>query len=160
MLYGFKSVFFMENNNQNLDKNIGENNDYLKIVFAQRNQEYGAYDLRKNYNTHLKNAVFGMIFTTFALAALAFFARPLLDVRQNYIPTMVMIKTDPTIAPLLAPPPPPPPPPRSTVYFLPPKLPAKTKRLTTMKDTQITKITTIQTTKTDTILLVKNSLIN
>ncbi|MBP1650928.1 MAG: TonB family protein, partial [Bacteroidetes bacterium] len=35
------------------------NSDFLDILFENRNKEYGAYDLRRQYNKRVRNALIG-----------------------------------------------------------------------------------------------------
>lgn len=44
-------------NNNNILKT-----DFLDILFKNRNKEYGAYELRKNYNNRLKKSILSMLF--------------------------------------------------------------------------------------------------
>lgn len=45
--------------------------DFLEIVFSGRNKEYGAYELRKNYNRRIK---FALIFTLSIVSTLSLFS--------------------------------------------------------------------------------------
>ncbi|NDE09725.1 MAG: energy transducer TonB, partial [Chitinophagia bacterium] len=49
--------------------------DILDIIFDGKNKQYGAYDLRKTYNSRLKNAVI----ITISLVLLAFLGTILSD---------------------------------------------------------------------------------
>ena len=50
------------------------------VVFEERNQEYGAYELRKNYNKRVSYIIVGMIVFSFALFGIKKFAdRPKTD---------------------------------------------------------------------------------
>jgi protein TonB len=101
--------------------------DVLDIIFEGRNKSYGAYDLRKSYNSRLTKA---LIYTG-ALALIIFLSTVFANVFKKSGPAdidvldtqMAEIKTE---AP---PPPPPPPPPKAPpppeinqVKFTPPKI--------------------------------------
>jgi periplasmic protein TonB len=47
-----------------MNTNQKNGNDYLEIIFAERNKDYGSYELRKNYKYRLRN---GMIATIVAI---------------------------------------------------------------------------------------------
>lgn len=104
--------------------------DLLDIIFDGKNKEYGAYELRKTYNSRIIKA---MIFTG-ALLLLIFLGSVFANFTKsskdeiNVIDTqMADIKKDEP--PPIAPPPPPPPPPKpppppevNQVKFTPPKI--------------------------------------
>jgi protein TonB len=97
-----------------------ERND---IVFSGRNQNYGAYDLRKNYNKRVTFIIGGMILFSIALFGLKKFAdRPQEEVVQEAIKVEQIDLTPPPPVDEQPPPPPPPPPPPMVemVKFTPP----------------------------------------
>jgi protein TonB len=93
------------------------------IVFAGRNQNYGAYELRKNYNKRVTFIVGGMILFSLALLGLKKFAdRPREEVVEEAIKVEQIDLTPPPPVEEQPPPPPPPPPPPMVemVKFTPP----------------------------------------
>ncbi len=97
-----------------------------EIVFAGRNQEYGAFDLRRIYNSNLLKAVAaGMFIFTIALFSpkiIALFTPTEAPV-ENIIITEVTLEQPPPLDENQPPPPPPPPveaPKIATTKFLPP----------------------------------------
>jgi periplasmic protein TonB len=100
--------------------------DILDIIFEGRNKEYGAYELRKTYNTRLTKA---LILTGILLAVLLipFVVSSLLpkstkpDVVEVVDTQIAEIKQkEPPPPPPIKPPPPPPPPAVNQVKFTPP----------------------------------------
>ena len=103
-------------NNVTLD----ERND---IVFSGRNQAYGAYELRKNYNKRVTFIIGGMIvFSLILLGAKRFADIPDEEVVQETIKVEQIDLTPPPPIEEQPPPPPPPPPPPMVemVKFTPP----------------------------------------
>jgi protein TonB len=103
-------------NNLTLD----ERND---LVFAGRNQGYGAYQLRRNYNTRVSYIVGGMlVFSILLLVAKKFIDRPQDEVVEEILKVEQIDLTPPPPLEELPPPPPPPPPPPMVemVKFVPP----------------------------------------
>ena len=102
--------------------------DILDIIFDGKNKQYGAYELRKTYNSRLKKA----IIITVSLVLLAFFATILSEfisknskVEIEVLDTqMAEVKKNDTPPPPPPPPPPKPPPPPeiNQVKFTPPKI--------------------------------------
>ena len=102
--------------------------DILDIVFDGKNKAYGAYDLRKTYNTRLKKS---LIFTA-SLLLLIFIGTVLANVINNkkdqnidVIDTQMaeLKKDEPPPPPPPPPPPTPPPPPEvNQIKFTPPKI--------------------------------------
>ena len=105
--------------------------DILDIIFDGKNKQYGAYDLRKTYNSRIAKA---MIFTA-AVLLLAFLGSVFANMNNKnskddieVLDTkMAEIKKDEPVP--VAPPPPPPPPPKpppppeiNQVKFVPPKI--------------------------------------
>src|ERR1041384_2545755 len=103
--------------------------DFLAILFDGRNKEYGAYDLRRQYDKRVRNAVLG----TLSVAVLVLGGYLI----NNYIraeeaknpkkPVIEQIKMediklpdDPKPPPPPPPPPAPPPPVKPSVQFTPP----------------------------------------
>lgn len=103
-------------NNVTLD----ERND---IVFAGRNQNYGAYELRSNYNRRVTLIVGGMMVFSLALLGLKkFIDRPQEEVVEEKLQIEQIDLTPPPPQEEQPPPPPPPPPPPMVemVKFTPP----------------------------------------
>jgi len=103
-------------NNVTLD----ERND---IVFAGRNQNYGAYELRSNYNRRVTLIVGGMMVFSLALLGLKkFIDRPHEEVVEETLKVEQIDLTPPPPQEEQPPPPPPPPPPPMVemVKFTPP----------------------------------------
>lgn len=94
-----------------------------EIVFAGRNQNYGAYELRKNYNIRVTYILSGMaVFGLLLFGAKKFADRPQ---EEEVTETMEVVQIDLTPPPPVEetppPPPPPPPPPMvEMVRFVPP----------------------------------------
>ena len=103
-------------NNVTLD----ERND---IVFEGRNQNYGAYELRRNYNKRVTLILGGMIlFSIVLMGVKKLVDRPKEIVEQEVLRVEQIDLTPPPPAEELPPPPPPPPPPPMVemVKFTPP----------------------------------------
>ncbi|MCE3258426.1 MAG: TonB family protein [Bacteroidetes bacterium] len=99
---------------------LDERND---IVFEGRNQEYGAYELRRNYNTRVTIIIGGMIlFSLFLFGLKKFSDRPKVEEKQEILKnTVIDITPPPPVEDQPPPPPPPPPPPMvEMVKFVPP----------------------------------------
>lgn len=102
--------------------------DILDIIFDGKNKAYGAYELRKSYNSRLTKA----LIITAALLLLIFLGSVLANVLEKYkdkstidvVDTqMAEIKKDEPPPPPPPPPPTPPPPPEvNQVKFTPPKI--------------------------------------
>ena len=102
--------------------------DILDIIFDGKNKEYGAYDLRKTYNSRLKNAVI----ITVSLVLLALLGTILSDFisKNSKVEIEVLDTQMAEVKKNDAPPPPPPPPPPKAppppeinqVKFTPPKI--------------------------------------
>lgn len=97
-----------------------------EIVFEGRNQEYGAFNLRKIYNSNLlKSVAAGLFIFTTALLAPKIIAllTPAEEVAEKVMITEVTLEEPPPLDEKAPPPPPPPPvePPKiATTKFLPP----------------------------------------
>lgn len=97
-----------------------------EIVFEGRNQEYGAFNLRKIYNSNLlKSVAAGLFIFTTALLAPKIIAllTPAEPVEEKVMITEVTLEQPPPLDEKAPPPPPPPPvePPKiATTKFLPP----------------------------------------
>ncbi|RFS21319.1 energy transducer TonB [Chitinophaga silvatica] len=103
--------------------------DFLDILFDGRNKEYGAYDLRRQYDKRVRNAILGT-----ASLFLIFFATYMISqwvkasegenlkkpVIQEIKMEDVKIPDDPKTPPPPPPPPAPPPPVKPSVQFTPP----------------------------------------
>ena len=83
--------------------------DILDIIFDGKNKQYGAYDLRKTYNSRLKNAVI----ITISLVLLALLGTILSDYisKNSKVEIEVLDTQMAEVKKNDAPPPPPPPPP-------------------------------------------------
>lgn len=102
--------------------------DILDIIFDGKNKAYGAYDLRKTYNSRITKA---LIFTVALIlllligSAIANKLKPKDDVKDMVVNESVLQKIQPNEPPPPPPPPPPklpPPPPVATIQFTPPKV--------------------------------------
>jgi protein TonB len=111
-----------------MDANKILNADILDIVFEGKNKEYGAYDLRKTYNSRLTKALLitlglGLLVFLISLLANALHSNTNKDFEVKDLTLTEVKKEDKK--PLPPPPPPPklpPPPPIATVKFTPPKV--------------------------------------
>ncbi|MCX6208920.1 MAG: energy transducer TonB [Bacteroidetes bacterium] len=90
--------------------------DILDILFDGRNKEYGAYDLRKTYNTRMRNALIGM-----GLVSFIFMGYNLIDKKDKKDDKPVFVQ-DMSLEKLKEPPPPEPPPPPPPPKQEPPKI--------------------------------------
>ena len=126
--------------------------DILDIIFDGKNKQYGAYDLRKTYNSRLKNAVI----ITISLVLLALLGTILSDyISKNSKVEIEVLDTQlaegkKNDAP---PPPPPPPPPKAPpppeinqVKFTPPKI---------VKDEEVKEDEKIEDIKEDQVISTK-----
>ena len=102
--------------------------DILDIIFDGKNKAYGAYDLRKTYNSRITKA---LIFTVALIlllligSAIANKLKPKDDVKEMVVNESVLQQVQPNEPPPPPPPPPPklpPPPPVATIQFTPPKV--------------------------------------
>ena len=103
-------------NNVTLD----ERND---LVFEGRNQMYGAYELRRNYNKRITLIIGGMILFSLVLLGLKKFSdRPRNEEQKETLKVEQIDLTPPPPIEETPPPPPPPPPPPMVemVKFVPP----------------------------------------
>ena len=101
--------------------------DILDIIFDGRNKEYGAYELRKTYNTRMRNSLFVIL----AICLLAFVGSLLADVVNRNKDAkaeakdieLVDLKEEKKPEPIVPPPPKPPDPPKVEIAkFTPPKV--------------------------------------
>jgi len=102
------------------DLTLDERND---LVFVGRNQNYGAFELRRNYNTRVTYIIGGMILFSIALFGLKKFVdRPQQEeVTETLKVEQIDLTPPPPIEETPPPPPPPPPPPLvEMVKFTPP----------------------------------------
>ena len=126
--------------------------DILDIIFDGKNKQYGAYDLRKTYNTRLKNAVI----ITISLVLLAFLGTILSDYisKNSKVEIEVLDTQMAEVKKNDAPPPPPPPPPPKAppppeinqVKFTPPKI---------VKDEEVKEDEKIEEIKEDQVISTK-----
>jgi protein TonB len=116
------------------------------VVFEGRNQVYGAYELRHNYNKRVMMILGGMILFSVALFGLKMFIdRPKTEeVKETLKVEQIDLTPPPPVEDVPPPPPPPPPPPMvEMVKFVPPVIkddaveeePQKT--IDEVKDTQV-----------------------
>lgn len=82
------------------------NADILDLLFEGRNKEYGAYELRRHYNSRLGRAILGMTGVVAVLFCFGFVSKN----RRVVTPPMMSDTVVLAQAPDVAPPPPPPPP--------------------------------------------------
>ena len=116
-----------------------------EVVFEGRNQVYGAYELRHNYNRRVVMILAGMIVFSFVLFGFKkFMDRPKEEVKETLKVEQIDLTPPPPIEDVPPPPPPPPPPPMiEMVKFTPPVIkddateeePQKT--IDEVKDTQV-----------------------
>ncbi len=102
------------------DVTLDSRND---LVFEGRNQEYGAFELRRNYNKRVTFIIGGMLVFSLALMGLKkFMDRPVEEeVVEKIVNTQIDLTPPPPIEEVPPPPPPPPPPPMvEMVKFVPP----------------------------------------
>ena len=126
--------------------------DILDIIFDGKNKQYGAYDLRKTYNSRLKNAVI----ITISLVLLAFLGTILSDYisKNSKVEIEVLDTQMAEVKKNDAPPPPPPPPPPKAppppeinqVKFTPPKI---------VKDEEVKEDEKIEEIKEDQVISTK-----
>ncbi|WPQ64882.1 TonB family protein [Chitinophaga sancti] len=105
------------------------NSDFLDILFENRNKEYGAYDLRRQYNKRVRNALIGsaalilLVIAGYAINTAIMKAErdnPNKPVIETIKMEDVKIPDDPKTPPPPPPPPAPPPPVKPSVQFTPP----------------------------------------
>ena len=126
--------------------------DVLDIIFDGKNKQYGAYDLRKTYNTRLTKA----LIITGTLAILVFLSSVFANMVNKNAPEeievldtqMAEIKTNEPPPPPPPPPPPkaPPPPEINQVKFTPPKI---------VKDEEVKEDEKIEEIKEDQVISTK-----
>ena len=126
--------------------------DILDIIFDGKNKQYGAYDLRKTYNSRLKNAVI----ITISLVLLALLGTILSDYisKNSKVEIEVLDTQMAEVKKNDAPPPPPPPPPPKAppppeinqVKFTPPKI---------VKDEEVKEDEKIEEIKEDQVISTK-----
>jgi periplasmic protein TonB len=100
---------------------------WIDIVFANKNKEYGAYQVRKNYARNIMlGIIFAIVFFTLAVSA-PLIVRLLTNTldelnKKKVVNTEVTLAEPPPVDEKTPPPPPAPPPPplRSTIKFTPP----------------------------------------
>ncbi|MEC5147173.1 TonB family protein [Chitinophaga sp. 212800010-3] len=103
--------------------------DFLDILFDGRNKEYGAYDLRRQYDKRVRNAIMGTV-SLFVVFFLAYMITQWVkasegeNVKKPVIQEIKMedvkLPDDPKTPPPPPPPPAPPPPVKPSVQFTPP----------------------------------------
>ncbi len=94
--------------------------DVLDIIFDERNKEYGAYDLRKNYQRRLMKAMASMLLVV-VLLLVAYMLVAAIKPKDNKLlvgPDLVLTNVEPPLPPAEPLPPPPPPPPVPSVKML------------------------------------------
>ncbi len=92
------------------------------VVFEGRNTEYGAHELRTNYNRRVMFILAGMIIFSFMLLGVKKFVdRPKEEIKETLKVEQIDLTPPPPIEDVPPPPPPPPPPPMvEMVKFTPP----------------------------------------
>jgi protein TonB len=104
--------------------------DLLEIIFADRNKEYGAYNLRKTYPKVIRNAtIAGILFFGLAVGGptlMTLFTKDKGDEKEDVTVKLENLPPPPPLDENKPPPPPPPPPPpepppQATIKFVPPK---------------------------------------
>ena len=107
------------------------NADLLDIIFEGKNKSYGAYNLRKTYNSRLKKALIAMVVALVIIIAGSVFANIInknvasdeIDVLDTQLAELKKDEPLPPPPPPPPPPPTPPPPPEiNQVKFVPPKI--------------------------------------
>ena len=125
--------------------------DILDIIFDGKNKQYGAYELRKTYNSRLTKA----IIITVSLVILALLGTLLSDFisKNSKVEIEVLDTQMAEVKPDTPPPPPPPPPPKpppppeiNQVKFTPPKI---------VKDEEVKEDEKIQEIKEDQVISTK-----
>lgn len=102
--------------------------DMLEILFATRNRAYGAYVLRRNYPTYVRNALLIMLAALVLLFLLPLISKAFAKADREKQSVEVVLEAPPALNPDVPPPPPPPPvetppPPEvKQVRFVPPIL--------------------------------------
>lgn len=103
--------------------------DMLDIIFADRNKEYGAYQLRRSYPLYVGRALIlglALIILFFSIPYISSKVSGAFKKNEKLVDVVAELGPPPDIDPNNPPPPPPPPPPtpppptRSTVQFVPP----------------------------------------
>ena len=126
--------------------------DILDIIFEGKNKEYGAYQLRKTYNSRMLKALIatGIVLLVFLLGSvLANKLSAKTDDTVNVEDASIKeVKKDepPPPPPPVTPPPPPPPPEIKQIQFTPPKI---------VKDEEVKKDEKIQEIKDDAVISTK-----
>jgi protein TonB len=129
------------------------NADILDIIFDGKNKQYGAYELRKTYNSRLTKA----IITTVALVLFAFLGTVFSNMLGDSAPEEIeVLDTQMAEVKTNEPPPPPPPPPTppkappppeiNQVKFTPPKI---------VKDEEVKEDEKIEEIKEDQVISTK-----
>ena len=100
--------------------------DILDILFEGKNKEYGAYDLRKTYDSRIKKALLGMLIVSALFAGYnILFAKEKKETNQILVEDVNLEKLKEPPPPEPPPPPPPPkqePPKIEVAQFTPPKI--------------------------------------
>lgn len=103
--------------------------DILDVVFANRNKAYGAYDLRRRYPTHVRNAMLITLLIALSLIAYPYIKNaisPYMEKakEEKKVVTLENLPPPPPIDKNLPPPPPPPPAPpppkQPQIKYVPP----------------------------------------
>jgi protein TonB len=123
--------------------------DVLDIIFEGKNKAYGAYELRKSYNSRMSKAMIAtgsMLLLVFISAIAANFIgrkKPQDDFDIKDVEMAAVVKPDPPPPPIVPPPKAPPPPVVNQVQFTPPIV---------KKDEEIVKPQEIQDVKEDQVI--------
>ncbi len=127
--------------------------DILDILFDGRNKEYGAYDLRKSYNTRIRNALIGTFLICGLLLAASIIANTVGKKKTEIVVQDVSLENMKTEEKKPEPPPPPPPPKQEPpkveiTKFTPPKI---VKDEEVKPDEEIKEVEKLEDTKIGTI---------
>ena len=135
-----------------MDINKIQSADILDILFDGRNKEYGAYQLRKTYNTRIRNSLIGMTLICLILLVGSLVANSGSKKKNDII--IADVNTMKVDEPKKAEPPPPPPPPKQEppkveiTKFTPPKI---VKDEEVKPDEEIKEVEKLEDTKIGTI---------
>ena len=107
--------------------NNAVNRERAELVFENRNKEYGAYEIRKNYEKQVIRAflfTMGAIFLAVAIPVIINLISNLDLSKKNVVSEEISLAEPPSIDKATPPPPPviPPPPVVQTIKFTPPKV--------------------------------------
>ncbi len=115
-----------------MESNQLNKTSYLDILFTGKNKQYGAYQLRRDYNNRMRNAIIITVLSVSVLFLLAAFTTGNDNESQDLVLKEVELGEPPPMNEKEPPPPPPPPvepppPVKAQVKFTPPKIEEDTK---------------------------------